>query len=194
MLQCLSPQPPNWIWIFNFQGHLGRNYEIFFSLLWIWKEYDERELRTNEKFFSLLFRTRKTKLWKVTFGFGWWVVIIYKRVGYEWWQGALLHCRCGMTISYNGMKPTTVELVCFGYHPTKCGNQTLCYSTSNLFQLFNHFGSQLQLCALLQCRRKLRGPLQIKRTHLSWWRGAVGTTCNLSGKHLLSKRPEKERD
>ena len=100
--------------------------------------------------------------------------------------GALLHCRCGMTISYNGMKPTTVELVCFGYHPTKCGNQTLCYSTSNLFQLFNHFGSQLQLCALLQCRRKLRGPLQIKRTHLSWWRGAVGTTCNLSGKHYLS--------
>ena len=89
MLQCLSPQPPNWIWIFNFQGHLGRNFEIFFSLLWIWKEYDERELRTNEKFFSLLFRTRKTKLWKVTFGFGWWVVIIYKRVGYEWWQGAL---------------------------------------------------------------------------------------------------------
>ena len=106
--------------------------------------------------------------------------------------GALLHCRCGMTISYNGMKPTTVELVCFGYHPTKCGNQTLCYSTSNLFQLFNHFGNQLQFCALLQCRRKLRGPLQIKRTHLSWWRGAVGTTCNLSGKHLLSKRLRKK--
>ena len=48
----------------------------------------------------------------------------------SFWLDLFWHCRCGMTISYNGMKPTTVELVCLGYHPTKCGNQTLCYSTS----------------------------------------------------------------
>ena len=38
--------------------------------------------------------------------------------------------RCGMTISYNGMKPIMAELVCLGYRLTKCGNPTLCYSTS----------------------------------------------------------------
>ena len=38
--------------------------------------------------------------------------------------------RCGTTISYSGMKPTMAELVCLGYHRTKCGNQTLCYLTS----------------------------------------------------------------
>ena len=44
-----------------------------------------------------------------------------------------------MTISYNGMKPTTVELVCLGYHLTKCGNQTLCYSTSKYLHPFTHY-------------------------------------------------------
>ena len=110
----------------------------------------------------------------------------------------ILYCRCGMTISYSGMKPTTVELVCLGYHLTKCGNQTLCYSTSKYFlHPFTHYilycmyykasiTASLLIFYVLQCRRKLRGPLQIKRTHLSWWRGAVGTTCNLSGKIWIS--------
>ena len=47
--------------------------------------------------------------------------------------------------------------------------------------------------SLFQCWRKLRGPLQIKCTHLSWWRGAVGTTCNLSGrspKYFLCNQSE----
>ena len=44
--------------------------------------------------------------------------------------------RCGMTISYNGMKPIMAALACFGYHLTKCGNQTLCYLTSKSFFFF----------------------------------------------------------
>ena len=41
--------------------------------------------------------------------------------------------RCGTTISYSGMKPIMEELVCLGYHQTKCGNQTLCYLTSKSY-------------------------------------------------------------
>ena len=41
--------------------------------------------------------------------------------------------RYGMITSYSGMKPIMAVSVCSGYHQTKSGNQTSCYSTSNSF-------------------------------------------------------------
>ena len=41
--------------------------------------------------------------------------------------------RYGMITSYSGTKPIMAVSVCSGYHQTKSGNQTSCYSTSNSF-------------------------------------------------------------
>ncbi len=93
--------------------------------------------------------------------------------------------RYGTTTSCSGMRQTMAELVCLGCHQTKCGSLTLCCLISKCpSSLCSSNRARDYTFRPLQCRWQLRGTIQVKRAHLSRWRGAMGPTCYLSGEKI----------
>lgn len=79
-----------------------------------------------------------------------------------------------------GTKLITAESVYCVCRQIKYGNRILSCSISNSALAYKCVNSHLKSIIKFQCRRKLRGSIQIQRANIPEWRSAMGTASYLS--------------